>query len=308
MKILTITLNPAFDVHLSVENFRVGAENYANSRTRQAGGKGVNISRALAANGIENTAFVLLCEDGADEFGRRLNSDGVKFIYGLADGAIRENMTIHSGSSETRISLEGSGITDADVSRLFGRAEEASDDDTVIAFAGRLPQGLDREAILSALRHISASGIKLAVDSNSLSSEDIIKIKPWLIKPNENELSALIGKTLSGIGEISLAAEELCGKGIGNIIASLGAKGAILVGEDGNFFAQPPKINVRSTIGAGDSTLAGFITAKSQGKSGETALACAVAWGSAKCLREGTLPPKPEDIAEILPQIKTEKL
>lgn len=308
MTILTITLNPAFDDHIYVENFKAGAENYAIGKTRQAGGKGVNISRALVCGGIPNTALVLLGRKGAEEFMRCLKEDGVYFRQELTGGAIRENITIHCGDgSETRISLEGTGISDEDTDKLFSAANELCEEGAFVAFAGRMPSGIDRERLLSHLDELSSRGARLCVDSNSLSFGELVRIKPWLIKPNEFELASLCGRKLETRADFADAAQEFIDKGVKNVVVSLGSRGALLIGEDGRFAARPPRITARSTIGAGDSTLAGFIAAKTAGKNGEEALAKAIAYGSAKCLREGTLPPRAEDIAQVMTGVKTER-
>ena len=307
-KIFTITSNPTFDVHINVENFRQGKENYAYGRSRQAGGKGVNLSRALANCGVENTALVLVGRESREEFEKCLCSDGVRFIAEYATGKVRENITIHSGAEETRISLEGTGITDGDMGRIFDVAEKLCGDGDFLVFSGRVPQGLDRKRICEKLKAFASSGAKLCVDSNSFERSEIAFISPWLIKPNRDELAALCGMPVDSVAGAFRFAEELTRDGVENVLVSLGESGAMLVGSDGGrLVARPQAIVAVSTIGAGDSMLAGFISSMAESDDKGRALASAVAWGTAKCLREGTLPPFPEDIERIRPTVTVEK-
>lgn len=307
-RIFTITLNPTFDVHIHVEKLRQGKENYAYGRSRQAGGKGVNLSRALATCGIDNTAIVLVGRESRDEFEKCLRSDGVKFIAEYAAGSVRENITIHSGTEETRISLEGVGITDEDVGCVFNATEKLCGEGDYLVFSGRLPQGTDKRSLCEKLNAFSRKGTKLCLDSNSFSREETVYVSPWLIKPNRDELAALCGTPIDSVAGAFRCAEELTRDGVGSVLVSLGAEGAAIICKSGErFVARTQPIVAVSTIGAGDSMLAGFISAMAEGDDRSRALASAVAWGTAKCLREGTLPPLPEDISKIRRTVTVEK-
>ena len=301
MKIITLTLNPAFDIHCYAENFLPFHENLAEITDRQAGGKGVNISRALCVNGVQNLALVVLGEENADSFRKSLDGDKMTYREIEVKGRIRENITVHTnGADETRISFSG---FDADASLLEKIEENLSDidlADAFLTFTGRVPTGLSIAEVKAFLCRLKERGAKLVIDSRSFSLDDLIEIKPWLIKPNEEEIGEYLGRKISSFSQVSAAACELYKNGIENVMISLGEKGALLVCSDGIFEATPPDIKAVSTIGAGDSSIAGFLAASVRGLSCSDRLRTAVAYGTAACLTSGTNPPKPNDIEEIL--------
>ena len=306
MNIITITINPAFDTHIYAENFKQGRENYAEQKNCQAGGKGVNVSRALSVNGIKNTALVLIGKENGKEFEKALVHDGVNFEAISTDGAVRENVMIHS-SDETRISLEGNIPTSEEIKKIFGLCRDMAKEGDIAVFSGRIPRGTDKALIINELKKLSAGKIKLCIDTNSFSLDDIIEIKPFLIKPNKNELASICGEFADNAGALR-AAEQAARRAGCIVLLSLGEDGAAVVSECEKRFARAPRIVALSTVGAGDSMLAGFISSLTRGKSMSEALVCAVAWGSAKCLRYGTLPPLPEDIANIVKNVACEEI
>lgn len=305
--ITTLTLNPAFDIHAALTDFRAGHENLAEKVTRDIGGKGINISRALTENHLPNRALVVLGSENAAEFREGLIREGLDFDELVYPGRIRENITIHpSSGDETRLSFKGfacdSGLLDRVDSLLATVAKEGD----IVTFTGSLPGGIsesDAEKFLISLR---CRGVRVVIDSKSIRLDSLKRIKPWLIKPNAEELEAYFGELDEDM--MVEKAKELHSGGIGNVIISLGGDGALLVSDEGVFRAKPPKIDAVSTIGAGDSMIAGFIAAASLGINGGEALRLASAYGTAACLREGTNPPKSTDILSVKSKTNIEKL
>lgn len=308
MKIITLTLNPAFDIHCDCENFKPYHESIAKITAKDAGGKGVNISRALTVNGIENIAVVIVGKDNGEEFCNSLRKDGITVLPIWTEGRIRENITLHEKEKpETRISFDGftckEGILQ-EVQRQIGTVDE----DTIVAFTGSIPKGINATAVLAVLQSLKAQGAKIVIDSRSVSLAQLTAFKPWLIKPNKDEAIAYTAKTLAEIKEVALLAKDLHEQGVENAMISLGGDGAVLACGQGVFYAQTPKIEVRSTIGAGDSTLAGFADATAKGFCVEKALQRAMAYGISSCMQEGTLPPLPRDIQQIEKLVKVSKI
>lgn len=142
MKVYTITLSPAYDVHASANSLVIHHENLAHVKSRDAGGKGVNISRALTYNGVENTAVVVLGRDNCADFKAALNADKMTYIVIENDGRIRENLTIHEeGENETRISFSGFSLDNNILSEVEKLLD--ADNDTIITFTGSVPEGVD---------------------------------------------------------------------------------------------------------------------------------------------------------------------
>ena len=303
MKIITITLNPAFDIHCYTRNFRPFQENLARITERAAGGKGVNISRALTANGIENTALVVLGDENAEDFRRSLSAYGMNVREIIVGGRIRENMTLHTDDSpETRISFSGFDADDSLLSSVADMLKEA-DGDTVVTFTGRVPEGISLDAVKNMLIGLRDKGVKIVIDSKSFGIQDLIECRPWLIKPNDEEIVDYCDTTIDGLETAVAEAEKLRGLGIENVMISLGSKGAVLACDDGRFIVDAPRIDVRSTIGAGDSSIGGFIAALSKGLPFADMLRWAVSFGSAACMTEGTEPPERSDVERLLSEI-----
>lgn len=302
MKIYTITLNPAYDVHAYAEHFAPFHENLANVTSREAGGKGVNLSRALQSGGTEHVAIVVLGKDNSAEFRAELDRAGLKTILLEKPGRIRENLTLHCADQpETRISFSGFPVDDSLLDEVAALVEV--DADTVITFTGRVASGMSMDKAKAFLKALQKKGAKLVLDSKSFSLEDILEVQPWLMKPNQEEISEYLGCEINNIEQAIEKTRIFADHGVTNVMVSLGEQGALLRCGCNCYIATPPTIDAVSTIGAGDSALAGFIAAAQKGENAADCLKTAVAYGTAACLTAGTLPPRKEDLARITPQV-----
>ena len=306
MRIYTVTLNPAYDIHAKAAKLELLHENLAHVISREAGGKGINISRALTVNNVSNTAIAVLGKENAADFKNALSAWGMNCILFEKEGRIRENLTLHARDGETRISFAGFSLDGSILDEIL-RAIDV-DENTVVTFTGRVPDGIDMGDVKKFLSVLRQRGAKIVVDSRSFSLEDILEVKPWLIKPNEEEISMYFGCDINDLHTAARMARAFVSGGVENVSVSLGAAGAVLLREDGAYIARPPKIDALSTIGAGDSSVAGFIAAFAEGASPMECLRRGVAFGSAACLTEGTLPPKAEDVQTLLPLVTAEKI
>ena len=303
MKIYTLTLNPAYDVHAVCKQFAAGYENLAEIRSREAGGKGVNISRALTENGIENTAVIVIGKDNCADYLQDLETAKMTCVLLEKEGRIRENLTLHcENGPETRISFAGFSVDDSVLSQVENAIK--IDGDTVITFTGRVSSGMSMDSVKAFLARASAAGAKIVLDSKSFSLEDIYEVKPWLIKPNQEEISAYFGCAVNTIDEARAKASAFARHGVANVMISLGEQGAMLLSGRKCYTAKPPLIHAVSTIGAGDSTIAGFLAAAGRGADAGECLKTAVAFGTAACLTEGTQPPLKDDVARIYAQVE----
>ncbi|MBE6959427.1 MAG: hypothetical protein E7448_01710 [Ruminococcaceae bacterium] len=303
MNIYTLTLSPAYDIHATAETFAAFHENLATVKTREAGGKGVNISRALAAGGGHSTAVAVLGKENAAEFQKALDGAGLESLVFLRDGRIRENLTLHCpGVPETRISFTGFSV-DCEVLEQVRSAMQITPG-TVVTFTGRVPQGIDMTQVKSFLKDLQKCGALIVLDSRSFGLEDILEVRPWLIKPNQEEISMLCGCEVETMEQALQKAEVFAEAGIENVMVSLGGDGALLIRDGKVYRAVPPRITPVSTIGAGDSAIAGFIAAAQQGKAPAECLKWAAAYGTAACLTEGSQPPRREDIQNVLKQVQ----
>ena len=307
MNIYTLTLNPAYDVHATTEQLTLGCENLADIGARQAGGKGVNVSRALKSHDVDNTALIVLGKENSSDFIRDLDAAGLQYQLLEREGRIRENLTIHCANGpETRISFRGFSVDDNLLTEVLQAME--IDDNTVVTFTGSVPTGVSHECVLKFLSSLKEQGAKLVLDSKSLSLEDIYSLQPWLIKPNQEEISAYFDCWIESTEQAREKATAFSTHGVANVMVSLGSQGAMLICGEQVFMAKPPAVKAISTIGAGDSSIAGFIAAALSGKSPEDCLKTAVTFGTAACMTVGTLPPRPEDTAAIFPQVQLQHI
>lgn len=309
MSIFTLTLNPAFDVHAQADAFLLHKESRARVSSRDAGGKGINVSRALSENGVENEAVVLLGQENAGEFCKLLDGYGIRYTPFYTEGRIRENITVHvAGEKETRLSFEGFSASDGALDDIEAHLLPRLDSEAVLAFAGSVPTGISHERVMTFLSRAKARGARLVLDSKSLSKEDVLSLRPALIKPNEEEIGGYIGTAPASLVECAAGARELSLSGISCVMVSFGGEGALLAASGHVFFARPPRITPLSTVGAGDASIAGFLYAAAGDLSAEECLCHAVAFGTAACLTAGTSAPKKEDIERILSEVKTEDI
>jgi len=310
MKIITLTLNPAVDLHCYIENFAPYHENLAHYTAKPLpGGKGVNISRALTVNGVDNLAFVVLGEENGAAFRQELIDVGMHVRSITVPGRIRENMTVHTNNAEeTRISFAGFSADESLLARVEADLLDEIDGETFVTFTGRVPEGIPMEATKGFLRALEEKGAKIVIDSKSFGLTDLIEAKPWLIKPNQEEISEYLGREIETFEEVFRVAQSLYEQGIANVMISLGEQGALLVCEEGGFIATPPAIDAVSTIGAGDSSIGGFLAEAVKGASGEQMLRGAVSYGTAACMTEGTQPPRAEDVKAVCERITVRRI
>ncbi len=304
MTIITITLNPAFDRHCYIADFEAGHEFVATDTQIDAGGKGVNIARALTVNGVESETVVVLGEQNRESFCAQLKQDGLAFQDITVSGRIRENLTIHTDTgTETRIAFAGFSIDGRTLDRVYEMVEPLLVDEPIVTLTGRMPDSLPMTDLQRFVAKLKAQGAKLVIDSRSFTKADLIEAAPWLIKPNQEEITTYLDRPINGFADALAGAKALCAAGIEQVMVSLGEQGAMLVTAADTYVATAPAVTVQSTVGAGDSSIAGFLAARKEGCSPAACLARAVAFGSAACETSGTRPPHPNAVARLLTKI-----
>jgi 1-phosphofructokinase len=298
--IVTVTPNPSLDRTLEVEALDRGEVVRAYADRSDPGGKGVNVSRALVANGHLSRAVLPL--GGADGalLASLLRGLGIEVAAVPIADAIRSNVTVvEPDGTVTKLNAPGPRLSDDEVEALLERAVAAADGAAWVVGSGSLAPGTpdDLYARLAAVRPV---GVRVAVDTSGPALERVLAAGPDVVKPNEEELSEVTGVVPETLGDVVLGANELRSKGVATVLVSLGPSGAVLVADGHAFHAESGVIVPRSTVGAGDALLAGFLAA---GGEGPGALAEGVAWGAAACVLPGTAVPGPGDIQRDLVQV-----
>jgi 1-phosphofructokinase len=306
--ILTLTPNPSHDrtVSLSAPLER-GAVQRAESVTDQAGGKGVNISRASVAAGIPTIA--VLPAPAEDPFVLELLAAGIDCRPVATEGRLRVNITISEpDGTTTKLNSPGPTATPAmlgDLTEALSR-RAATADWTVLA--GSLPPGAPAGWYAELVARLREGGARVAVDTSDAPLQALVEAlpgsAPHLMKPNGEELASFTGADAEKLESDPLlaaqAARDLVDRGVETVLATLGGNGAVLVTADGAWHATPPPTTVVSTVGAGDSSLFGYLLGDLRRRTPAQRLALAVAYGSAAAGLPGTTIPHP---AQVTPEL-----
>ncbi len=307
--IVTVTPNPSLDrtVTLATPLTR-GAVHRVSSVTTEPGGKGVNVARALSLAGVP--AVALLPAAGTDPMVVALQDSGVPFRCVPITAPVRTNIAVtEMDGTTTKINEPGAPMDAAAVDALtrsvVGSAEHAS----WVVMSGSLPPGIPDTWYAEVVAMLAGFGCKVAIDTSDRPLAALVdgldRAAPDLIKPNAEELAGVIGFSPQALeaavtqGDpepVVLAAQRLVDRGIGAVLATLGAAGAVLVTDAGSWLATPPPIEPRSTVGAGDASLAGYVRADVGGAEPPRRLQMAVAYGSAAAALPGSALPTPAEI------------
>ncbi|PKW09387.1 1-phosphofructokinase [Streptomyces sp. 1222.5] len=292
--ILTVTPNPSLDRSYEVLALKRGEVIRAETERTDPGGKGVNVSRAVAATGWRTVAVLPLGGAPGALVAELLDAQGIEVAPVPIAGATRSNIALaESDGVLTKINAPGPDLSAAEQELLLETVREQSRDADWIACCGSLPGGLAPSWYADVVMRAHAGGARIALDTSGRALLEALRARPDVVKPNAEELARAVGRPLATVGDALKAAEELRTMGAGAVLASLGADGQLLVEETGAWFGNARVAAVRSNVGAGDSSLAGFLVA---GGTGPEALASAVAHGAAAVQLPGSVMPTPADL------------
>ncbi|GGX00304.1 1-phosphofructokinase [Streptomyces noursei] len=295
MIILTVTPNPSLDRTYEIPALERGAVLRATGDRIDPGGKGVNVSRALAAAGHRTLAVLPLGGPAGAALAGLLTAEGIDVAGVPVAGQTRSNIAVaEPDGTLTKINAAGPELTAEESAALLTAVGERSAGADWIACCGSLPRGLAPEWYAELVAGAHHMGARIALDTSGPALTAALRERPDIVKPNAEELAQAVGRPLATVGDAVRAAEELRSRGARAVLASLGADGQLLVDADGAHFASAPVAVVRSDVGAGDASLAGFLAA---GGTGVPALAAAVAHGAAAVQLPGSLMPTPSDLA-----------
>ncbi|UEQ07261.1 1-phosphofructokinase [Borrelia hermsii] len=299
--VYTLTLNPAIDYKIVINGFQKGCLNRVVKSNFFAGGKGINVSNVLKNFKTESVAFGFLGGFTGDYIKTHLDLMGIKHDFiSIADNT-RINIKMMSDGKETEINGNSPAILESDFKSLILKLKKLDQD--VLIMSGSIPSSLGCRAYNEIAKNLS-SNVRLIIDTSGPALQEIIELKPFLIKPNVNELKELLGMNLISNKDLINAGHELIERGVQNIIVSMGSEGAMFINNKDAYVASVPQIDSLSTIGAGDSVVAGFVYAYQNGNSLCDSFKFGVAAGTSTALR-GQLCSL-DDVKDILGKIKLE--
>ncbi|MHC5134257.1 1-phosphofructokinase [Pseudomonas glycinis] len=259
-KILTLTLNPALDLTVELSRLDAGQVNRSEEMHTHAAGKGVNVAQVLADLGHQVTVSGFLGEDNQQAFETLFAKRGFVDAFIRVPGETRSNIKV--AEQDGRITdINGPGpVVDATAQQaLLDRLQQIAPGHDAVVVAGSLPRGVTAQWLRELIERLNALGLKVALDSSGEALRAALQASPWLIKPNTEELAHALGcEVVSPIAEAQAAA-RLHGQGIEHVVISHGADGVNWFSVGSALHASPPKVSVASTVGAGDSLLAGML-------------------------------------------------
>ncbi|MBQ6884567.1 MAG: 1-phosphofructokinase [Clostridia bacterium] len=281
--IYTLTLNPAVDYYITVDNFASGTVNRTTSENIRFGGKGINVSLVLKELGCCSTCLGFVGGFTGDALQDYLIQKGINCDFVKVKGNTRINVKLN----DTDINSAGPDISDKELQQLYKKLDNLKKYDWLV-LSGSVPNTLPKNIYETILERLKNKGIEFIVDAEKDLLLNTLKYKPFLIKPNHHELGQIFGVEISDFDTALTYAKKLQDMGAQNVMVTLGELGAVLVCKNGETYTQAaPKGNVISAVGAGDSTIAAFLYYFLYDQGYKYSLEFAVAAGSATAFSDG---------------------
>ena len=300
--IYTVTFNPAIDYVVRLDApLEVGEVNRARGEDCVLGGKGVNVSGVLAELGCKSVALGFVAGETGAWLERGLAKQGIAtdFIH-LPEGMTRINVKIKAGQ-ETELNGAGPNIPESAMQQLEAKLDALQEGDILI-LAGSIPASLAQDTYERLLARLQGKGVRAVVDATRDLLVNVLKYRPFLVKPNNHELGEIVGRRLTTDAEIVAAAAVLQSKGARNVLVSMAGDGVLLLDEKGcTHRIGCPKGQVVNSVGAGDSMVAGFVAGYLQSGDYNAALRLGTACGSATAFSLGLA--KKADIDALLKEL-----
>ena len=304
--IATITLNPCLDRIITVDGLVLDEANRWTKLSISAGGKGIDVSRAIHEMNGKSTAYGFIGGTAGRTLEILLDEQGVTYNFTPIEQETRTNFIITDTSTnqQTRIDAPGPRISKREFERFHHRIKHISPKPDLITAGGSVPPGLPTNIYYDIISEARALGLKAILDSDGQWLAEGIKAKPYLVKPNVREAQELLDTPLITETDIIKATKQLLKRGIEIAVISRGAEGLIAATSHETVIAIPPTVKIKSTVGAGDCTIAGLALSLRRGKSLQEACRLAVAMGTAAVLTPGKELCHRLDVENLLPQIQ----
>ncbi len=306
-RILTVTVNPAVDVSTSVERIEPVAKLRCRAERREAGGGGINVARVASRLGAEACAVYAAGGVIGKLLQQLVAKEGVASRAVEIAGDPRESFTVYDETAEQeyRFVLPGPTLSDAEWRACLAAIEAATAGQDFLVASGSLPAGAPHDFYAQLAKAASKGGSKLVVDASGSSLKAALEVGVHIAKPNLRELEGMLGARLADRKSQLEACRQLIAKRSVQILAlTLGSDGALLVTRDKAWFADPSRLKLVSSVGAGDSFVGALVWALSSGRSHEDALRYGVAAGSATLLSPGTQLCSREDVERLAPDVR----
>ena len=307
--VFTITPNPALDLSGSVDDLKPNEKSYVFDEKRSPGGNAINVARILNRLRVPVVASGFLGGSTGEEVGKLLNGEKIKCNFVPIEGSTRINVTVSNQLDhyQTRLSFAGPIITVSEKKRLFTLVGSQTDI-SLLVIGGSLPQGFKPSDLIHLMRLAEKNKIRCVVDCPGRILADILVAKPLLIKPNLTEFQELTNCRVKTIGSVQKKAKALLEHAQMICVSSV-EDGALLITRNGSFFGRIPPIEIRSTVGAGDSMVAAMVAQIfKNNKSQEQLLRWGLASSASTLMQSGTELGKASDIALLFNSTQVERV
>ncbi len=308
--IVTVTPNPAVDQTVRVHRLEIDAVNRFFAPQLDASGKGVNVSRMVHRLGWPTLALGFLAGEIGLLIEKSLDDEGVPHHFVRVPGQTRLNMTVVDETTDSATQLLGPGpmIEREHLAQLDDLLRSRLPAARILVLAGNLPPGAPDDIYATYVRLARARDVQTIVDADNEALRLAVAAKPSFIKPNLAEAERLLGRKLPDLTAVAAGARELAARGIATVVISMGARGAIGTQGERAWLAVPPEVERQSTVGAGDSFVAGLAVALTSGNDIVEGLRHGTAAGAATAMTLGTAQGTAEAIRAILPRVRIEVL
>ena len=308
--IYTVTLNPALDKTVEIPGMALDTVNRITAMRTDPGGKGINVSKVIAKLGGTSVALALLGGGTGRAIADALEEMGLRCELQFVEGETRTNLKVVDPVNHTNTDLNEPGISvtsavlDGLLDRLIGLLQTGD----LVVLSGSLPKGAPGDTYYTWVARCKEAGAKVFLDADGALLAEGLRAAPDLVKPNQDELSRLVGHPLETVEALAGAAGALLADGVQKVVVSMGGKGALYVTRDTVLYAEGLKVPVGSTVGAGDSVVAALAVAETQGLSLEDTVRLSTATGAANVMCSGSQAAERSVIEELMPQVVFHRL
>lgn len=286
--ILTLTLNPAIDMGYQLEELKINQVNRCGHVIKTAGGKGLNVTRVLKCVEADVCATGFLGGKTGEFIADELDHADVAHDFVPIKGNTRHCLAIMHQGNQTEILEDGPVISREEAEIFMREYDRLLDRATVVTASGSLPKGLPKLFYRKLIEHAAKKNRKFLLDTSGEALKEGIEAGPYLIKPNQDELAALMGKEIQTEADVIASAKRLTKSGVSFVVVSLGKKGALGYTDGRAFIVEPPRVKAVNPVGSGDSMIAGLAYGIDNGLTPEEALTCGAAFGTLNAMEERT--------------------
>ena len=308
--ITTVTLNPAIDKTISITKLTPNDANRVSMVEIDAGGKGINCSRMLKELGVETKAVTFLGGKTGDFLRMVLEKEGVPLEFVATGKATRTCIAVEDASDRppTTFNESGGPIEHNELVALLEKAKDISRQSSFMVFGGSVPVGINKDIYNVLIQIAVAGGAKAVLDADGEAFNEGLRAMPFMIKPNREEAERILGQQFESKSDVARAALELAERGIELVVISLGKQGAIACYEGIIYDVVPPTVKATSTIGSGDSMIAGLLYGLEKGMPIDEALRMGCAAGAATAMSSGTEIGTKSNVDKLISDVKISKI